>query len=232
MNEILALLDAAIDEVGQTTGSSSRSSRPRGDANPAAGTVKSLKSNGLPALPVVPVQNGTVRDGIEGATERTPASADSHGKYGKGANALEGVRQAREGLSEVPRGRAAVVDFDGKIPRAWADGFARLHPDRPPGDVPERRWMQFIDDIGHFLDQRWAEKAAAFGWGPFDLFGADRERPFARIDHAGLLWLLNGDKLIDLDRHKAVIQTRTGVRQTFHRKPVVVGDVLLPWEPS
>jgi hypothetical protein len=152
----------------------------------------------------------------------------SRGKYGKAANALEGLRQARDGLS--PGGRGAVVDFDSKIQRVWADGFARLHPYRPPRDVPEGRWMQFIDDIGHFLDQRWAEKAAAFGWGPLDLFGADRERPAARIDHAGLLWLLNGDKLIDLDRHKAVIATKTGTRQTFRRKPVTVGEVVLPWE--
>src|SRR5690348_8248243 len=30
--------------------------------------------------------------------------------------------------------------------RAWAEGFARLHPDRPPVDVPPRRWAQFIED--------------------------------------------------------------------------------------
>jgi hypothetical protein len=41
----------------------------------------------------------------------------------------------------------------------------------------------------------WAEKAAALGCGPLDLFGCDGERPFARIDHAGLLWLLNGTRL-------------------------------------
>jgi hypothetical protein len=35
----------------------------------------------------------------------------------------------------------------------------------------------------------------ALGWGPFELFGCDSERPFVRIDQAGLLWLLNGNRL-------------------------------------
>jgi hypothetical protein len=125
---------------------------------------------------------------------------------------------------------AAVAEYQGEIPRAWAEGFARLNPDRRPGDAPPRRWPQFIDDIGRFLDGSWAEKAASLGWGPLDLFGCDRARPFARIDHAGLLWLLNGDRLVELDRHRAVIETRTGARQTFRRRPFAVGDVVLAWE--
>src|SRR5262249_25372049 len=88
---------------------------------------------------------------------------------------------------EAKDGRAAIVEHDGKIPRAWGEGFARLHPDRPPGDVPVKRWLQFVDDIGLFLDSGWAEQAAGLGWGPCDLFGCDRDRPFARIDQAGLL---------------------------------------------
>jgi hypothetical protein len=122
------------------------------------------------------------------------------------------------------------AEYGGGIPRTWVEGFARLHPDRPPGDVPLRRWQAFIDDIGRFLDGSWAEKATALSWGPLDLFGCDRDRPFARIDHAGLLWLLNGDRLVDLDRHEAVIETRTGARQTFRRRPLAVGDVVLAWE--
>ena len=92
-------------------------------------------------------------------------------------------RQWWEGEKE----RAAVVEYDGRIPRAWAEGFARLNPDRPLGDVPPKRWLTFIDDIGRFLDSLFCAVAAALGWGPYDLFGCDRDRPFARIDQAGLL---------------------------------------------
>jgi hypothetical protein len=135
----------------------------------------------------------------------------------------------RRAWGEAEEERAGIVEYDGGIPRAWAEGFARLHPDRPPGDVPARRWLQFVDDVGRFLDGGWAERAAALGWGPYDLFGCDRDRPFARIDRAGLLWLLNGDRLVALSENTATIETRTGARQTCRRKPSEASRVLA-WE--
>jgi hypothetical protein len=104
--------------------------------------------------------------------------------------------------------RAAIVEYDGGAPRAWAEALARLNPDKPPGDAPPRRWLSFIDDCGRFLDAGWAARAAALGWGPLDLFGADRERPFARLDHLGLLWLVNGGTIVELHRARAIIETR------------------------
>jgi len=146
------------------------------------------------------------------------------------AVATEATEAVRGKWSEAQEERAAIVECDERIPCAWAEGFARLHPDRPPAGVAPRRWLQFVDDIGRFLDSPFCAVAAALGWGPLDLFGCDREQPFAQIDHAGLLWLLNGDRLIDLNRHKAVIETRTGGQQTFRRRPVAIGDVVLAWE--
>ena len=32
--------------------------------------------------------------------------------------------------------RAAIVEYDAGAPRAWAEGFARLDPNKPPADVP------------------------------------------------------------------------------------------------
>jgi hypothetical protein len=103
------------------------------------------------------------------------------------------------------------------------------HPYHPPGDVPLRRWQNFIDDVGRVLDSPFSAVAAALGWGPYDLFGSDRDRPFARIDRAGLLWLLNGDKLLMLAQDAATIDTRTGARQTYRCKPSDPGRVLA-WE--
>jgi hypothetical protein len=125
--------------------------------------------------------------------------------------------------------RAAIVELDGAIPREWAEGFARLDPDRPPKDVPPKRWLQFINDIGRFLDSPFCAVAAALGWTAFDLFGADRDRPFARIDYAGLLWLLNDNRLAMLAENTATIETRTGARQTYRLKPGAPGRVLA-WE--
>jgi hypothetical protein len=101
---------------------------------------------------------------------------------------------------------------------AWREGHARLDPQQPPGDVPVRQWGQFVDDVGRFLESDFAPVVAMLGWGALDLFGADRGRPFARIDQAGLLWLLNGDRLIALSENTATIETRTGARHTWRRK--------------
>ena len=67
----------------------------------------------------------------------------------------------------------AIAEYDGGAPRAWAEALARLDPNKPPGDLPPRRWLRFVDDCGRFLDGGWAVRAAAFGWGPLDLFGCD-----------------------------------------------------------
>ena len=69
----------------------------------------------------------------------------------------------------------------------------------------------------------------ALGWSPYELFGCDRERPFARIDQAGLLWFLSGDELVVLSEDTAIIERRTGARQTYRRKPIEPGRVLA-WE--
>ena len=95
--------------------------------------------------------------------------------------------------------------------------------------MPVQRWQQFVDDVGLFLDGPFRAVAASLGWGPFDLFGCDRDRPFARIDKCGLLWLLNGRKLVALSENTATIETRTGARQTYRRKPNEPGRVLA-WE--
>jgi hypothetical protein len=128
--------------------------------------------------------------------------------------------------------RAAVIEYDGGAPRAWAEALARLDPNKPPADVPVRRWLHFIDDCGRFIDGGWAECVAAFGWGPLDLFGCDRERPFARVDHFGLLWLVDGGRILELHRDRAVIETASGAHQVYCRRPVEVGRVVLAWELS
>jgi len=159
------------------------------------------------------------------------------------SQSVDSVRAASEPLSEPPSAphlpptawgepeaeRAAIVEHDGGIRREWAEGFAQLDPDRPPGDVPLTRWRRFIDDIGWFLDSPFCAVAAALCWGPHDLFGCDRDRPFARIDCSGLLWLVNGNRVVALSENAAVIEDRTGVRQTWRRRPSEPGRVLV-WE--
>jgi hypothetical protein len=127
--------------------------------------------------------------------------------------------------------RAAIAEYDGGAPRAWAEGLARLDPAHPPADISPHRWRRFVDDCSHFLDGGWGSRASQFGWGPLDLFGCDCKRPFARVDNMGLIWFCNGGSIVELYRHHAVIQARMdGARLSFRRRPVDIGRVVLAWE--
>jgi hypothetical protein len=123
----------------------------------------------------------------------------------------------------------STIDGNGG-PREWAEALARLDPAKIPRDLPEQHWLTFITDCHRFIEAGWATRAAALGWRPLDLFGCDRLRPYARIDRAGLLWLLHGRKLVALARSTAVIETSTGARQTYNRSSAQVTSAVLAWE--
>jgi hypothetical protein len=173
------------------------------------------------------------------APKRDPAATETFGGLGALGGASLQIRNSEQPVwpldralatwAETEAERAAIVEHDGNFPHAWAEGFARLHPDRPPADVPLRRWQQFVDDVGRFLDSSFCAAAAALGWGPLELFGADRDRPFARIGESGLLWLLNGGRLIVLTENTATIERETRARRTYRREATEPGRVLA-WE--
>jgi hypothetical protein len=131
-----------------------------------------------------------------------------------------------DGVAGEPAGAVASADRLDEAPSS----LAAAGPHRLPlPDVPLKRWLTFTGDVGRFLDSPFCAVAVALGWGAYDLFGCDRDRPFARIDRAGLLWLLNGDRVIALTTETAVIEKHTSTRQTWHRKPTEATQVLA-WE--
>src|SRR6266851_5020790 len=98
--------------------------------------------------------------------------------------------------------------------------FDHLIPDHPPGDVPLSRWQQFIADARGFVVSGWLDRAQSLGWTIEDLFGADDVKPYARIDRAGLVLLLNGNRVVAISADVAGIETQTGARQTYRRRGV------------
>jgi hypothetical protein len=130
------------------------------------------------------------------------------------------------GWTDAQEERGTIVEYDGGAPREWAEGFTLLDRARPPDEVPQRRWLQFIDDSGMFLDGGWAAKAAALGWCAADLFGCDKDKPFVRVDRLGLLWLLNGRRIVALTTDSATIMTSNGGRLTYRRVPNDPGRVV------
>jgi hypothetical protein len=106
----------------------------------------------------------------------------------------------------------------------------RLCPARSRSPARRRaasaRWQQFVDDARRFLDGGFTERAASLGWDAHDLFGCNCDRPFARFDKQGLCWVIAGSRLVDLSEGAAIIETWTGARQTYRRKPGEPGRVL------
>jgi hypothetical protein len=129
-------------------------------------------------------------------------------------------------------GQAAqnVVDHLARI-LELRDCIARL-PAEPPRDVPPARWRILLDDSRRFFadDPGWGLLALDCGWEPYQLLGANRTKPFARIDQQGLLWLVGKSELEDLGLGYCVLRTRTGSRSTYRTRPLPLDEICLPWE--
>ena len=141
------------------------------------------------------------------------------------------VRKALPG--ELPTNRVENTDIlatTATFQRSWAASLARINSGDPLRGVPPPRWRQFLEDASVFVRSSWDKQAAALGWTPIDLVGCDRKKPFARIDRLGLIWLLNGDKVVALSTDTAVIESATSSRLTYHRRRHNVGEIVLPWE--
>jgi hypothetical protein len=86
-----------------------------------------------------------------------------------------------------------------------------------PDAYSREDWATLIDDCGKFLDQ-WARQCSMLGWTMADLFQVHMSAPQIRHDLKGLIPLLRGNRIIDITRDTATLETSTGARQTFTRK--------------
>ena len=89
--------------------------------------------------------------------------------------------------------------------------------------------FQFVDDCNSFTRSEWAERAAALGWNARALFGYHRN-PLMYLGSAGLLWVMDGGKLVDLRRDWAVIDGPVHRSpRTFFRRNIDPEKTALPW---
>jgi hypothetical protein len=62
------------------------------------------------------------------------------------------------------------------------------------------------------------------------LFGCCRHRPLDRAGSAGLLWAINGGRLVELHRDWAVVErAENGSGRIFDRRRFDVGNFRPPW---
>jgi hypothetical protein len=131
-----------------------------------------------------------------------------------------------------PQNQPSIKAERGAAPRnrppvEWVEGVAHLDPDRPREDIPRHRWSQFVADCKNFLSapENWAERAARLGW---DAMAS--KRPLDYTGSAGLLWAINGGRLLELHRDWAVIDVPVNRSQrVFYRRNVDAAKIALPW---
>jgi len=116
------------------------------------------------------------------------------------------------------------------VPREWIEGVARLEQDRPPPDIPRHRWTQFVKDCHAFLNSPEAERAAQLGWRTVELFGCKPIYPLSYLGEAGLLWHVNGGRIVQLRRDWAVIDFPVNrAPRTYSRRNLDPEKAALPW---
>jgi hypothetical protein len=111
-----------------------------------------------------------------------------------------------------------------RIPDPYARAFTALRA-RCPDHVEEERWRQCVADAERFLG-RWGEQAEALGWTAKDLFGLHKppEKPhpsysrLSRYDETGLIWLLEGRRVVALTEGTAAIQNSASGSITMYRR--------------
>jgi hypothetical protein len=124
-----------------------------------------------------------------------------------------------------------VAAGESRVPASWTRGVAALERRSPPTDVQPHRWERFVDDCVRFLaaKENGAGRAATLGWDDLALFAA-RPRPLDHQGSAGLLWHVNGGRIVELHRDWAVIErAEDRSRRVHHRRHPDPRNVTLPW---
>lgn len=132
------------------------------------------------------------------------------------------------GPAEVEE-RAALIEAGG-LPRAWAEGLAKL-TSGPPPEAWGPDWALVRDGLLRFADRLaadpWAAKALRMGWTATDLFGVHPRAPGARMDCRGAATFIADAKIIALMADEIAVETPAGRRLRI-TKPINGGVPL--WE--
>jgi hypothetical protein len=117
------------------------------------------------------------------ATPATPAGGP------EGGIATLAAVASPPSLADHVAERAAIIEEGAKVPREWAEAFARVEAMSAPAHVDPARWQSVVDAAGRFLDA-WGAKAAAVDWTAAELFGLDPAVPLNRRDRRGAAYFL------------------------------------------
>ena len=160
----------------------------------------------------------------------TTASAVQLAKAGVGT--ADTYAAASSGIGQCPgsHGRATP---ESRIPWEWTEGVARLDYHHAPAGIRLHRWRQFVDDCARFLasTHNGAARAAALGWDTYALFGCGPGHPLDHLGSAGLLWFINGGRILELHGEWAILEVPgRESRISYNRQRSDTPNGRLPWE--
>jgi hypothetical protein len=136
---------------------------------------------------VAALQPATDQSAANAATAAEPFPASEGAGSRNAANAASAAAAPAD-FEET----AAVLEYDGALPRPWAEAFARFQCEPRP-DVPEGLCHQAIDDAGRLLDDH-RQALDRFSWRPPDLFGEN-----------GIAWRLCGSDSLEVTADAIVL---------------------------
>jgi hypothetical protein len=85
--------------------------------------------------------------------------------------------------------------------------------------VPPNRWPRIQQDTQRLVERRCLHEAVSLGWTVADLFGCDQRAPWHRLDRAGLVLLIGGYEIVELNTGDAALRTSTGSVLRYRRRP-------------
>jgi hypothetical protein len=107
-----------------------------------------------------------------------------------------GAKDTKDTAPPIVGETASMVGYRGP----FSSELSALQAANPTTD--DQRWREACFDARRFLSQ-WGVNAADLDWTAAHLFGIHPIAPFSRYDVMGLVWLLRGRSVVDLDRNGA-----------------------------
>jgi hypothetical protein len=160
----------------------------------------------------------------------TTASAVQISKAGVGTANTYAAGASGIGHAQTSYGRATP---ESRIPSEWTEGVARLDYRHAPAGIRGHRWRQFVDDCARFLasTHNGAARAATLGWDTYALFGCGPGHPLDHLGSDGLLWNMNGGRIVELHRGWATLEVPGRESWiSYNRLRSDTPNGRLPWE--
>jgi hypothetical protein len=125
--------------------------------------------------------------------------------------------------------RAAIAEYDGKLPRVLAEALARLEVCPPPPGTQPKRWQRAQAAFVELLATGAASQALATGWTPQELCGVSATAPHDAPSKAGLIFSMwPGDRIEGIDAWGCNIAA--GQRWHTWRRVPASALVVMPWD--